>query len=98
MGQARGVTWQKSKGMFLPDAQGESWQRAKLAPFEPFKGEWLVRYPGLRALLSDRPELPRQNPVSNNVFIACRQVFSLDELSQSMTNECPFADTRILWK
>lgn len=93
---ARGVTWQKSKGMFLPDAQGESWQRTKLAPFEPFKGEWLVRYPGLRALLSDRPELPRQNPVSNNVFIACRQVFSLDELSQSMTNECPFADNRIL--
>ena len=92
---ARGMTWQKTRGGFLPNAQGESWQYGKLKPFDPFKGAWRTRYPELKALLADRPELPRQNPVSNNVFVACQHVFSLDELSQSVTNECPFSDNHV---
>ena len=93
---ARGVTWRQKRRAFLPNAQGESWQYGKLKPFDPLKCAWGDHYPELKELLADRPDLPRQNPVSNNVFTACRRVFSLDELSQTVTNECPFANNRII--
>lgn len=87
---ARGVTWREGKRKaFNFDKDGVSWHENKLKPFG-FRGEpWRTAYPEIEGLLKDRPDLPRLNPVTNNVFVACKKNFAFDKLARSVTNECP---------
>ncbi|MGN0847994.1 MAG: right-handed parallel beta-helix repeat-containing protein [Kiritimatiellia bacterium] len=89
---SRGVTWREGKRKaFNFDTNGVSWYENRLKPFD-FRSEvWTKAYPEIEGLLKDRPDLPRMNPVTNNVFIACKRNFELDKLAQTVTNECPFA-------
>ena len=92
---SRGVTWREGKRKaFNFDKNGVSWHENMLKPFD-FQSEiWRQTYPEIEGLLKDRPDLPRLNPITNNVFIACKKNFAFDKLAQSVTNECPVVDNR----
>ena len=93
---ARGITWQTTRVSFRRDVEGRSWAEQKLSKFDFRKDPWKTAYPELEGLLADRPELPRMNPITNNVFIACKKPFAIDEIAQSVTNEMPIAHNRII--
>lgn len=89
---SRGITW-KPRGIFLPDKDRPdvSWYLKWLLPHDYRHGAWGIRYPELHALLSDRPEYPRVNPITDNVFRRCERVFSFDKDACAVTNEMPVA-------
>ena len=86
---ARGVTWRKSRNAFGFDKDGVSWFERKLRPFDFRSDTWRRAYPELEGLLKDRPDYPRMNPVTNNVFVACKRNFSIGKPASEVTNECP---------
>ncbi|MGN0852443.1 MAG: right-handed parallel beta-helix repeat-containing protein [Kiritimatiellia bacterium] len=86
----RGVTWREGKRKaFNFDKDGVSWYERMLKP-HGFRSEiWRRAYPEIEGLLKDRPDMPRMNPITNNVFIACKKNFAFDPLARTVTNECP---------
>ena len=88
---ARGVVWRKDRNAFSPDESGLSWYERKFRAADADREIWDKRYPSVAGLLADRPDLPRMNPMTNNAFVACPKNLDLDDLSASVSNECPIS-------
>jgi len=72
----RGMTWKNW------NTSGGSWNlEEKAQKFDYTNGVWAAKYPLLAKIMSDHPREPLYNPVTGNVFVACREVLRLDKVA-----------------
>ena len=94
---SRGVTWERRiRGSFLPDPDGHSWAEQGVLPFNYRSAPWHVAYPEIAALVDDRPNLPHSNPVVGNVFVNCKNPYSLDSLVKPLLDEMPVRGNSVM--
>ena len=94
---SRGVTWERRiRGSFLPDVEGHSWAEQGVLPFRYREAPWHVAYPEIAVLVDDRPNLPHSNPVVGNIFVNCKEPYSIDRLVKPLLDEMPVKGNSVL--
>jgi len=69
----RGMTWKQW------NTPGGGWNlEEKAQQLDYTNGVWAARYPLLAKIMQDHPREPLYNPVTGNVFVACRELLRLD--------------------